>query len=149
LLYLLDSYSANILIDGRLIIIGLWDTRGGEDYARLRPLSYPETDVFLLAYGTENRASFENIESYWLPEFKQFCPDARRLLVACKSDLQTVEGSVAIEEGRLLADKLKLDDFIECSAKDMYNVNEVFKRAAMVTDTIKKVVKEKSDCSLM
>ena len=31
-----------------LLQVGLWDTGGGEDYPRLRPLSYSQTDVFLL-----------------------------------------------------------------------------------------------------
>lgn len=33
---------------------------GQEDYDRLRPLSYPQTDVFLLCYDITSRASFHN-----------------------------------------------------------------------------------------
>ena len=38
-------------LDGKTIYLGLWDTAGQEGYDRLRPLSYPQTDVFLIAFA--------------------------------------------------------------------------------------------------
>jgi hypothetical protein len=39
-----------------------------EDYDRLRPLSYPQTDVFLVCFSLVRRASFENVRAKWVPE---------------------------------------------------------------------------------
>ncbi len=35
---------------------------GQEDYDRLRPLSYPQTDVFLVCFSSVSPASFENVK---------------------------------------------------------------------------------------
>ncbi|KAF3774249.1 Rac-like GTP-binding protein, partial [Nymphaea thermarum] len=56
-----DNFSANVIVDGSTVNLGLWDTAGQEDYNRLRPLSYRGADVFLLAFSLISRASYENI----------------------------------------------------------------------------------------
>uniref|UniRef100_A0A8C5ZH50 Uncharacterized protein n=1 Tax=Marmota marmota marmota TaxID=9994 RepID=A0A8C5ZH50_MARMA len=43
-----DNYAVTVMIGGELYTLGLFDTAGQEDYDRLRLLSYPQTDVFLL-----------------------------------------------------------------------------------------------------
>src|SRR4030095_16052380 len=50
------------MVDGKPINLGLWDTAGQEDYDRLRPLSYPQTDVFLVCFSVVAPASFENVK---------------------------------------------------------------------------------------
>ncbi|RRT59062.1 hypothetical protein B296_00030860, partial [Ensete ventricosum] len=73
-----DNFSANVIVDGSTVNLGLWDTAGElnfaptymlsnivnsgqEDYNRLRPLSYRGADVFLLAFSLTSKASYENI----------------------------------------------------------------------------------------
>jgi Ras family protein A len=42
--------------------LALWDTAGQEDYDRLRPLSYPETDVVLICFAINLQQSFKNVQ---------------------------------------------------------------------------------------
>ena len=51
--------------------LALWDTAGQEDYDRLRPLSYPDTDVILMCFSIDSPDSLENIPEKWTPEVKQ------------------------------------------------------------------------------
>jgi small GTP-binding protein len=45
-----DNYAVTVMIGGEPYTLGLFDTAGQEDYDRLRPLSYPQTDVFLVCF---------------------------------------------------------------------------------------------------
>ncbi|PKA48257.1 Rac-like GTP-binding protein 4 [Apostasia shenzhenica] len=56
-----DNFSANVVVEGTTVNLGLWDTAGQEDYNRLRPLSYRGADVFVLAFSLVSRASYENV----------------------------------------------------------------------------------------
>ena len=45
----------------KTVELALWDTAGQEEYDRLRPLSYPETDVLLVCFAIDCPNSLENI----------------------------------------------------------------------------------------
>ena len=43
------------------MVAELWDTAGQEDFDRLRTLSYPDSDVVLIAFSVDIPESLENI----------------------------------------------------------------------------------------
>ena len=47
--------------DSKLIEVALWDTAGQEEYDRLRPLSYPESDVILIVFSVDFPTSLANV----------------------------------------------------------------------------------------
>ncbi|XP_074646620.1 ras-like GTP-binding protein RHO [Tubulanus polymorphus] len=135
-----ENYVADIEVDGKQVELALWDTAGQEDYDRLRPLSYPDTDVILMCFSIDSPDSLENIPEKWTPEVKHFCPNVPIILVGNKKDLRNDENTrrelakmkqetVKFDEGRGMKDRISAYDYLECSAKTKEGVREVFETA--------------------
>ncbi|RWS13265.1 hypothetical protein B4U79_06018 [Dinothrombium tinctorium] len=129
-----DNYSASVMYKGEKINLGLWDTAGQEDYDRLRPLSYPQTDIFLICFSVASPSSFDNVTIKWVPEIRHHCPDTPLILVGTKIDLRD-ERCVCIhkrkefvtrEKGLKLAKKIKALKYFECSALTQKGVKQIF-----------------------
>ena len=135
--------------------VGLWDTAGQEDYDRLRPLSYPQTDVFLVCFSIISRSSYENVKTKWIPEIKHHVPEAPFLLVGTKTDLrndaeitQKVGQVLQMTDGTSLAKDLGAKTYVECSALTQDGLKNVFDeaiRAALNKDKQKK----KKGCQIL
>ena len=74
-----------------MVDIGLWDTAGQDDYARLRPISYPGADIFIICFAIDRMDSFSNITSVWIPEAIHYGKDVPRILIGMKHDLRDSE----------------------------------------------------------
>ncbi|XP_065901308.1 rho-related protein racA-like isoform X2 [Dysidea avara] len=126
-----EVYSHSVeLSDGQLVEIGFWYTAGQDDYDRLRPLSYPDTDVVLLCFPCDYHPSFENVADKWLPEVKHFCQESPLLLVGMKSDLRTdipASNHVKRSEAIRFAKNIGAVGYYECSAKLQSGLDEVVK----------------------
>jgi Ras-related C3 botulinum toxin substrate 1 len=159
-----DNYSANVMVDGKPINLGLWDTAGQEDYDRLRPLSYPQTDVFLACFSIISPASFENVKAKWYPEINHHCPNVPIILVGTKLDLredkETINrlaekklAPISHAQGMQLAKEIKAIKYLECSALTQTGLKAVFDeaiRAVLQPGGGKGAKKDKkSGCSLL
>ncbi len=46
-----DNFAKKVWLDNQQFTLDLFDTAGQEEFDRLRPLSYPGSDVFLICYS--------------------------------------------------------------------------------------------------
>ncbi|XP_021279951.1 rac-like GTP-binding protein 5 isoform X2 [Herrania umbratica] len=152
-----DNFSANVMVDGRTVNLGLWDTAGQEDYNRLRPLSYRGADVFLLAFSLISRPSYENVSKKWVPELRHYAPSVPIVLVGTKLDLREdrqfhldYAGPCAIstEQGLELKKQIGALAYIECSSKTQQNVKAVFDAAIKVVLQPPKQKRQKKKSSI-
>jgi small GTP-binding protein len=98
----------------------------------------------IVAYDITNLESFNNIQK-WLQEGRRYtCEDVPCMIVGNKADLHR-ERKVSTEDGRNLADSLKLG-FLETSAKKGTNVEEAFSRlAALIVQQLEEKKPERGD----
>ncbi|KMU81815.1 GTP-binding protein rho1 [Coccidioides immitis RMSCC 3703] len=110
-----------------------------EEYDRLRPLSYPETDLLFVCFAIDCPVSLENVMDKWYPEVLHFCPTTPLILVGLKSDLRTKRTCIELlksqgltpvtpEQGQAVAQRMGAL-YVECSSKEMRGVDEVFELA--------------------
>eukprot|EP01121_Diplochlamys_sp_Union-15-3_P002236 TRINITY_DN1194_c0_g2_i1.p1 TRINITY_DN1194_c0_g2~~TRINITY_DN1194_c0_g2_i1.p1 ORF type:complete len:200 (+),score=30.17 TRINITY_DN1194_c0_g2_i1:46-645(+) len=162
-----DDYSANIMVDGKPVNLGLWDTAAHEDYDRLRPLTYPGTNVFLVAFSISSPASYENVRAKWIPEITHYCPNTPMILVGTKLDLREdiatihelaskMQAPITYEQGLQLLKEVPAAKYMECSAltqkglKDLFN--EAIKAAVYTptpTNSKKRKESKRTACTLL
>ena len=137
-----DNYAVTVMIRGEPYTLGLLDTAGQEDYDRLRPLSYPQTDVFLVCFSVVSPASFENVKEKWVPEIQHHCPKTPFLLVGTQVDLRddstwldklakNKQRPITQEQGEKLAKELRAVEYVECSALTQKGLKNVFDEAIL------------------
>ncbi|KAK7921600.1 Ras family protein [Apiospora marii] len=124
---------------GKTVELALWDTAGQEEYDRLRPLSYPETDLIFVCFAIDCPNSLDNVLDKWYPEVLHFCPYTPLVLVGLKSDLRHKKTCVEMlktqgltpvttDQGQTVAKKMNAQ-YMECSSKEMSGVDEIFEKA--------------------
>ncbi len=139
--------------------MALFDTAGEEDFDRLRPLSYSDTNIVLICFCVNHPASALNVIDKWIPEIRHFCGSCPVILVACKTDLRSDpqvirklqeqnEKPITMETGKHIATQIKADGYMECSAKTCEGVQEIFDLAARLSLNKRSNRKKRSKCPL-
>jgi Ras-related C3 botulinum toxin substrate 1 len=137
-----DNIKTRIMVDDRQVELQLWDTSGQEDHKKLRPLSYPQTDVFIATFSVVSPTSLGNIETTWIPELREHCPRTPVILVGLESELRDEvaanpdewksKGMEAVpsSKGEEMKTRIGALGYLECSTKTMVNIDETFEMAA-------------------
>jgi len=142
-----ENYTQGYEQDDVKYSIHLWDTPGQDEYDRLRPISYHESDVVLLCFALDDRQTLQNVNERWIIEVKLYCKDAKIILVGMNSDLRRIgnPNHVSDEEAKQFCIDNGLFEYIPCSARTMENINKIFPAVVRACQTKKK----HGDCQLI
>lgn len=122
-----DKYTVERFIGNYPCSIDILDTAGQDDYYTLIDNWINSSDGFILVFSITDRESFEICKS----RFERIKLNKRNkegsykiILAGNKSDC-TEKRVISTEEARLLAESWDTE-YIECSAKNMINIEETF-----------------------
>lgn len=126
----------------------------------MRPLSYPDTDVFLVCFSVTNQSSLENVKTKWVPEIRHHAPDVPMVLVGTKLDLredpemlkklqEKDTSPVTKEQGEKMKEEIGAYAYVECSARTQKGLKEVFNMAIEATRQEKKNEPKKKQCLIL
>ncbi|EDR21850.1 GTPase_rho, putative [Entamoeba dispar SAW760] len=135
-----EDQKVSISVDGIKHTINIISTEGSEDYAKLRPLSYPETDIFIVLFSIINYNSYSHVEKLWKPEIKEYCSDAPIILVGSYAEVRKnpeklnslAERGITLisqEQGEVMAKRIGAVQYIEWSDSDKDDVDFIFEEA--------------------
>eukprot|EP01117_Protostelium_nocturnum_P016659 TRINITY_DN6650_c1_g1_i2.p1 TRINITY_DN6650_c1_g1~~TRINITY_DN6650_c1_g1_i2.p1 ORF type:complete len:195 (-),score=37.68 TRINITY_DN6650_c1_g1_i2:283-867(-) len=155
--YIPTVYDNHVYRGNSLLGVEFWDTAGGEDYDRLRPLSYPKTELFITIFSVISRISFNNVREKWIPEIRHHMPKTPIILVGTKVDLredkETQERlkekkitSIPFEEAWDLSKELKLDGYVEISSLRHKGIEALLEEICFLLGGGKQTRKKKSEC---
>eukprot|EP01080_Neovahlkampfia_damariscottae_P002498 gene2498-3204_t len=158
-----DNFTISLKIDGKDENVNIWDTAGQETFDKIRLLSYPDSDIFLVCFSVANVSSLQNIEARWYSEIQQHnTSKAPIMLVGLQSDLRTdpeyqekmkeeKQKYCTMESIENVKKYIGAVKYVECSAIKNENVKTVFSEAIRCARSFKKPKKSqnKGPCTLL
>lgn len=130
-----ESYIAELSLGNKKYDLKLWDISGQEDYDRLRPLSYPGSDVILLCFNVDIATSdaASNLKDMWIPEINHFATGVSVVLVGVHPHHDGGPCEVCDSEDseerlfrELMATHIGAVQYLFCNLQTGHNVNYVF-----------------------
>lgn len=132
-----DCYSVHLTVDEEPLSFQLIDTAGQEHFSVLRRLTYPDADVFIICFSIIDPYSFKRVQTKWVKELSEYCPNTPVVLVGTKYDQRNNINTkillnkhglqpVSSEQGEQVARKIGAKQYVECSALTQKNLKPAF-----------------------
>lgn len=128
----IESYISTIGVDFKIKTLNfenvvyklqIWDTAGQERFRTITSSYYRGADGILLIYDVTDRKTFNALSS-WCDEINRYIDNIGVIIIGNKIDVFD-KRIVEHEEARIFAEEHNYG-FVETSARNNYNINDVF-----------------------
>lgn len=120
-----DLYTKKTDVDGSSVMLEILDTAGQEEFAAMREQYIRTGEAFILVYSIANQHSFTDVCNLKKQIDRQKEGKSYPLLLVGNMSDRNVRRVVTTQEGEVIAREWGCP-FLETSAKENYNVQEVF-----------------------
>ncbi|XP_006868775.1 PREDICTED: ras-related protein Rab-12-like [Chrysochloris asiatica] len=131
-----DFKIKNVELRGKKIRLQIWDTAGQERFNSITSAYYRSAKGIILVYDITKKETFDDLPKWMKMIDKYASEDAELLLVGNKLDCET-DREISRQQGEKFAQQITGMRFCEASAKDNFNVDEIFLK--LVDDILKKM----------
>jgi small GTP-binding protein len=123
-----DNYTLNTTVGNQSLTVSLWDDSGSIEYERLRPLSYPQTNVFIMMFAVHKPQTLYWITDVLYLEILHHCrgTKATMWIVATMIDKRKKHpNSITTARGEAIAKCLGVN-YAELCIRDVDSVKQFF-----------------------
>ncbi|CAL8069205.1 unnamed protein product [Calicophoron daubneyi] len=147
-----DTYERDLTVYGQTVKVRANDSCNQSDKSKSSRAAYSGTNTFLLCAAVDKPESLESLVKKWHEDLRASnSANLPLILVLTKCDLQQNSDVKSLkldsEEVAQIAQKLRVTDAFECSAKTGHNVEAAFRRAAELA--IRTQMDKKKGCEML
>ncbi|XP_056022104.1 ras-like GTP-binding protein RhoL [Ostrea edulis] len=133
-----ENYYGETVCNGKKSCISIFDLPGQHDFDQMRKFAFKDSNVIVICYDVQKRKSFENAQSVWIPEIRQFLGKSIPIVLVGILSMGKQTRSVSRREAIKLTSQMLLHDYFEVYCEDKVEVSCLFSCIATIAKTTEK-----------
>lgn len=104
----------------------------------MRKFALKDSNVIVICYDVQKRKSFDNVQSVWIPEIRQFLGKSIPIVLVGITSNKNNTMSVSKRDAIKVTSQMQLNEFFEIDADDDVGVNHLFSYIASIAKKSKR-----------
>lgn len=131
-------FAGETMCRGKTTSICLYDLPGQHDFNQMRKFALKDSNLILICFDVQKRKSFDNVQSVWIPEIRQFLGKSVPIVLVGILSNKTDKRSVSRSEAIKVTSQMLLQNYFEIDGEDSVEVCCLFSYIASITQKTKK-----------